>query len=112
MWQVLINPRAADMLETYIHWYREYCLKIFDDTGIWSEDVIREWYRQLATNLKNDVREICTERLSGDTVLGYYVKNDIFCVRIIKWRRIIDIEYAEEDQNFRYIESIRISRRR
>ncbi len=73
---------VIDVLEKYMIRYREYYHELYSDTGIWSEEQIKNSYTQEAKNRKQEIRSLIEQRLDEDEVLGRISKNTI----ILPWR--------------------------
>jgi hypothetical protein len=75
MWQITISHRAEIAIENYVRQYATYFLSLFDDTGLWSEQMIRENYIRDADKLGDSFYDTIYERLSQD-ILPYEISGE------------------------------------
>ena len=50
--QVILSAHVRDQIDRYIHAYASIFERLYEDTGIWSEDQIHKNYRQQARERK------------------------------------------------------------
>lgn len=101
------------MIIGYIDLYREYFLDIFDDTGIWSEELIRNRYIQASDDLQADIRDTIVRGLSMDIVWHTVIDEEIKSTIFRTGKRNIVIEYSEDTESHtRYVWFIRIHRQK
>lgn len=113
MWKVLFSAKSEEMIIKYIDLYREYFLDIFDDTGIWSEELIRTRYIETSNNLQTDIRETILWNLSRDIIWYTVINDEIKSTVFHSGKRNIFIEYSEDIENHtRYVWFIRIHRQK
>ena len=53
MWKVFFSDESRSSIDWYVSKYQDYFLDIIDDTGIWSEELIRAQYVENAKKLRN-----------------------------------------------------------
>jgi hypothetical protein len=113
MWSVNISPDAYKMVSRYIEAYRDIFLERFTDTGIWSEKTICTGYKNMAEQLRIDIVEKLQSHMSHEQVTGFREENESRYIRITMNDRWLEIGYTEDtDKQIRYIESIKIWRKK
>lgn len=70
MFQVNITRQAEKCIHEYVYLYERYFLSLFHDTGIWSEEQIRENYRNTAKELFHRMYDLIQDKCSQE-VLPY-----------------------------------------
>ncbi len=82
MWSAKISSDAYKMVSRYIEAYRDIFLERFTDTGIWSEKIIAEGYRNVAERLRIDAVEKLHSHMTQEHVTGFREEKELRYVRI------------------------------
>lgn len=108
----MFTSESLAILDTYIEDYQGYFLGRFFDTGIWSEDIIRRSYEAEAIQLYDAMYDHILGSMSRD-LIGYEVnKDNIRTTATFLEKRIIFIEYREDEgKQIRYILNLKIVHR-
>lgn len=112
MLKVRFKSQALSELKSFIRNYEEAFYELYKDTGIWSEDLIIQIYKESARKLYLQILQEIENKLGKKQVLG--------CKSLGSWQefyfyvgnRLIIIYYSQNLKNkTRIIESIAIDRK-
>lgn len=108
--QVVLSEIVRDKIDRYIHAYEFFFEKLYEDTGIWSEDQIRENYRKQARERKEKVLGKLQFVFSQEIILGRTSETTHI---ILFENKVLIVTYSEdENERLRYIEDIIIAERK
>lgn len=109
-YQVALSSLVRDQIDRYIHAYAMFFDKLYEDTGIWSEDQIREHYVRQAIERKEKILGKVQDVFSQDKIFGRVSET----VHVILFeQKVLIITYSEDiAQKVRFIEDIVIAERR
>jgi len=106
MYKVTFKPDVYDYLLKYFNKYREYYENLYEDSWIWSENQIIDWYIKESKNRNIEILDLIEETLDKENVFWRKENNSL----IIRWRtKYLFIEFYE-DANLkeRYVASVSI----
>jgi len=102
MYKVKFHTRVQNYLSEYFRNYREYHEELYQDSWLWNEDMIIEWYIKESTNRKQEIITKIETLFSENEILWKTPENTIF----IRWKtKYMFIEWSE-NSNTRYIEKL------
>lgn len=101
---------AIIQMTSFLDAYEKAFVQLFNDSGIWSEDIIIEQYRKSAQNIYDLIFERVLLKLSDKKVLGRKrQKQNLFEIRFYVGSRLIIVYYSEDiKNNERIVESVNI----
>ncbi|HEY4521092.1 MAG TPA: hypothetical protein VJL57_01695 [Candidatus Paceibacterota bacterium] len=112
MIKLQFEEQALRNLEGFVRHYEEAFVELYRDSGLWSEDLIVQGYRDSAKTLHADIVAEIERRLVRQKILGRKAvgsSNELF---FHVGARLIIVHYSEESKKrIRVIESISIDRR-
>ena len=108
--QVVLSSTARDQIDRYIHAYAIFFDKLYEDTGIWSENQIREHYVRQAVERKEKILDKIQNAFSPDKILGRVSET----VHVILFeQKVLIVTYSEDTvQKIRFIDDVIIADRR
>ncbi|MDO8482483.1 MAG: hypothetical protein Q7S86_01530 [bacterium] len=107
---ILFRDVAIIQLSSFLDAYEKSFVQLFNDSGIWSEEIIVEQYKNSAKNIYDSIFEGILLKLSGDKVLGRKKqKKDLFEIKFYVGSRLIIVYYSENNE--RIVETINIGRK-
>lgn len=112
MLKLRFRSRALSELESFIRNYEEAFYELYKDTGIWSEDLIIQTYRESAKKLYSQILQetenrLGTKQVLGNKSFGLWQELDFYV-----GSRLIIVYYSQDLKNkFRLIESIAVDRK-
>lgn len=110
--QILFTETADAEIENFINHYVDSFIRLYTDTGIWSEQEIIVNYVQGAEGLYREIRESIVEKLSAEKVLGRKPSDKISELSFSIGKRLIIVFFSDDKKtNVRWIESISIGKR-
>lgn len=71
MLNVFFSEKARERMRRYSQNYADYFLDMYDDTGIWSEEIIREQYKKESVRRIDEISDTITHRLTSVIVMGH-----------------------------------------
>ena len=106
MYNVEIRNKPLKYLKTFFRKYREYYEFLYEDSWLWSEEQIIEWYFLESDKRIDEIFKLIKNKLSDESVLWRTLENTIF----IRWRtKYIFIKWNENKNiKTRYITNIEI----
>ncbi len=72
-WNVILSSQATEGIHEYIELYQGYFLDMYIDTGIWSENIIRENCIRTARDLRDSLRIAIDIRMTQEIIPYQYV---------------------------------------
>jgi len=100
---IIIKPWATQSIQNYITRYGFYYQDLYEDSGLWNEDMIISWYIDEARNRYHEIHDIISTTLQNNIIV--YLDN----IAIIKWRsKMLQVQFVDE-WNDRIVLSINIS---
>lgn len=96
MFKVFYDEWVMDYLSLYFKLYRQYFETLYEDSWIWSEEVIVDSYIQEAKQRKKEIIELMKKILSQEIVFWKTYNNTI----VLKWKtKCIFINFKENIEN-------------
>lgn len=112
MLEIRFSELAVSEIKKFIKLYEEGFFILYKDTGIWSENVIIEQYRQTAKKLNDLIFSEIENRLKNKKVLGRKERDRWNEVTFYVDGRLIVVYFSNDEENgIRWIESIGIDRK-
>lgn len=112
MIKLQIKEQALNDLKRFIHQYEEAFFELYNDSGVWNEELIIESYRESAQKLYSTILEEIEHRLKPNKVLGRKTLSDSQELFFHVGDRLIIVYYSEDiKKKTRYVESISIDRK-
>ncbi len=108
MYKIKISKKVYILIDNFIGWFLNWFIERFNDTGIFSENIIKHNYIISSEKLKDKIFDIISLELSQNKILAYKVlKNNILRITFLVWNYIVFIEYTQnETKKIRYIKNI------
>lgn len=106
MYRVFFKSKTSEYILNYFENYRKYYESLFEDSWIWSENQIIDWYIKESLNRHNELKNLIIQVLKEENILWRKENNSL----IIRWRtKYLFIEFYE-DANLkeRYVSSVSI----
>ena len=69
MYKINISKKSIKYLDDYFSIYCSYFESLYEDSWIWSEDQIIDWYIQESTKRKDEIIDLINNKLSDNSVL-------------------------------------------
>jgi hypothetical protein len=111
-WDIRYHPRIITTLQIYIDMYLGSFLTTYTDTGIWSEDTIRQNAIQKSEDLYTEIRKTLQHTFLRDIIAYTPISTDIRSTTCTLGRRYIVVTYYEDiHTHTRNIETLRIYRK-
>lgn len=82
MRNVVYSDKVILSVDEYIYWYKKYFHNLYNDTGIFSEQMILDRYEEEAKMRHREIFDCMRDRLITDTIFGRTSDNTIF----LPWR--------------------------
>jgi hypothetical protein len=99
------SSKVDECINWYSFKYREYCSLLYEDSWIWSENIIKEYYREEAHRREDEIYLAITERLSRDLPFGHSGHNTVK----IPWRtKMLHVSYEDIGEKERIILDLEI----
>jgi hypothetical protein len=96
MYKVFYDDWVMKYLSSYFNLYREYYENLYEDSWIWSEDMIIEWYINESKQRKNEIIDLLDSCLSEESILWKRMTNSI----VLKWKtKYLFIDWKEHVEN-------------
>jgi hypothetical protein len=112
MLKLKFKSQALSELKNFIRNYEEAFFELYKDTGIWSEDLIIQIYRESARKLYLQILEEIENKLGRREVLGGRSSGFWRELDFHVGNRLIIVYYSQDLKNkVRLIESIAIDRK-
>ena len=110
--KIIFSESADAAIEIFIHQYVDSFVKLYTDTGIWSNKNILENYILGAEGIYREIRGAIIEKLSSEKVLGRKPSGRASELSFHIGNRLIIVFFSDnEETNERWIEFISINRR-
>lgn len=110
--KVIFSKSADAAIETFIHQYVDSFVRLYTDTGIWSNRDILENYILGAEGIYREIRSAITEKLSSEKVLGRKPSEKASELSFHIGSRLIIVFFSDnKETDERWIEFISINRR-
>ncbi len=94
MYKVLLTKKSIAYLSNYFKKYREYYEKLYQDSWLWWEELIIDWYNKEAQKRKQEILKLLKDVLWEEKILWKTQFNNI----VIKWRtKYLIIEWIEDN---------------
>ncbi|MEK7664348.1 MAG: hypothetical protein AAB340_02860 [Patescibacteria group bacterium] len=109
---VKFKERAIVDLQIFVRNYENSFLELYKDSGIWSEDEIKNIYIKSAEELYRKIRDGIVKRLKDEKVLGRKENSLMKEVSFFVGNRLIIVLFSDDKKaNIRWVESIFIDRK-
>lgn len=94
MYRVYFDEIIYEYLSWYFRLYRQYYQNLYQDSWLWSEDIIIKWYNDESQNRKKEILDLLENCLSEEKVFWKTPFNTI----VIKWRtKYLIVEWSEDN---------------
>lgn len=112
MLEIRFTEKAIIDVEVFIRNYKESFLRLYGDTGIWSEAVIKNIYIKSADELREEIINGIVGKLNKDRVLGRKEHDAMTEIDFYVGSRLIVVIFSDKHElGERWIESIFIDRK-
>ncbi len=112
MIKLQIKEQALNDLKRFIHQYEEAFFELYNDSGVWNEQLIIDSYRESAQKLYLSILEEIEQRLKPNKVLGRKTLSDSQELFFHVGDRLVIVYYTEDlIRKIRFVESISIDRK-
>ncbi len=112
MLEIRFTEKAITEIEVFIRNYRESFLHLYSDSGIWSEQAIRNMYVKSADELRKEIIGGILGKLNKNKVLGRKEQDTMTEIDFyIGSRLIVTIFSDKHELDERWVESISIDRK-
>lgn len=111
MIKLSFKPRAIFALKVFIRHYEEAFFELYEDSGLWNENLIIESYKQSAKRLYKSILDEIKKRLLSHKVLGRKAASGWNEIDFYVGNRLIVVHFSEKRKATRQIESIFIDRK-
>jgi len=112
MLNVRFRDKAIIDLQVFIRNYEESFLHLYNDSGIWSENTIKDIYIKSALELYERIRDNIVLKLSKKRVLGRKKHELMIEIDFYVGSRLVIVLFSDDRaNNIRWIESIFIDRK-
>lgn len=102
MYKIRLTESALQNIKEYSSNYRKYYEELYQDTGLWWEDIIIQNYISEAENRYREIRVSLVSKLANSMIV--YPDNQT----IIRWRSKVILVSWEDDGDTRVITSLEI----
>ena len=104
---------AIAALNSYAAHYAEAFVTLYEDSGLWNEELILEGYRKSAKRIRDEILDSIQLHLSRKQIVGRKeIKHGWYEISFHVDTRLIIVHYSEDKQtNTRWVESISIGRK-
>ena len=106
MFRIQLNKKVQNYLSEYFGHYRGYYQKLYEDSWLWNEEQIIDWYIKESQKRKEEIISLVEKYISQDEILWRTLENTIF----LHWRtKYIFIQWRDNKKlKLRYILKIEI----
>ena len=112
MLKLKFKSQTLSELKSFIRNYEEAFFELYKDTGIWSEDLIIQTYRESARKLYLQISQEIENKLGEKKVLGNKSSGSWQELDFYVGNRLIIVYYSQDLKNkVRFVESIAIDRK-
>ncbi len=113
MYKIILRKQAKDTIEKFIISYKNSYLKMYSDTWIYYEDIIRENYIKIAKNFYFDIKNNIEKSLQEEKIIAYKpLENNKFIITIKVLNYRLFVEYSENNNDkLRFVENISFNKK-
>ncbi len=113
MHKIIYSYNSEYLIDKFLYGFRSWYEKLYSDTWIENEYLIKDSYIALTKSMKEFIRKQIYEKLSEETIFWYKLYEDWQkSVKIFLKSFMLEIFYEEDlDEKIRFIENIKISKK-
>ena len=112
MLEIRFTQKAIIDIEIFIRNYEDSYLQIFNDSGIWSEYIIKDMYRKSADELRENIVSGIVEKLNKKKVFGRKESELMTEIDFYIGSRLVMVLFSDnKESKERRVESIFIDRK-
>ena len=95
MYRVEIAPSGLEAIDIFIRSYEDGFIELYEDSGIWSEDLILANYHAAALELYRTIKVKMIGTLMQPTIFGTKRHGNFFEVAFMAQKRLVTVLYRD-----------------